>query len=144
MRVKKKIMSKVKTRIRKNDIVQVVSGTGSAGRKRRVAAGEDAKRRAARGKVLGVDLEKGRALVQGVKEVTKTQRARQNQQGPTERFIKKESPIDLSNLMLVCPECDEATRVGVRAEKHEREGGKVKIRRIRVCKKCGKDIPERS
>jgi large subunit ribosomal protein L24 len=38
---------------------------------------------------------------------------------------------NLSNVMLVCPNCTEPTRVGRR-----REAGT----RVRVCKKCGKDI----
>lgn len=38
----------------------------------------------------------------------------------------------MSNVMLVCPSCGEATRVARR-----REDGKL----VRVCKKCGKDIP---
>ncbi len=136
---------RTRTRIRRDDIVQVIAGKGGAGLKRRLAEGEDAKDRQARGKVLSVDPEKGRALVQGIKMVTKSQRARgQDQQQPRERFIEKESPIVLSNLMLVCPACDEATRIGIRLEKHEHEDGRVKDRRIRVCKRCGKDIPERS
>ncbi len=36
-----------------------------------------------------------------------------------------------------------AWRIGMRMEQHEREGGKLKTKRIRVCKKCGADIPER-
>ena len=46
-------------------------------------------------------------------------------------IIQFEAPLDVSNVMLVCPQCDERTRVGIR-----REDG----RRIRVCKKCGEDI----
>ena len=43
-----------------------------------------------------------------------------------------EAPIHVSNVMLVCPSCGEAARVARR-----REDGKL----VRVCKKCGKDIP---
>jgi large subunit ribosomal protein L24 len=46
-------------------------------------------------------------------------------------IIQFEAPIHLSNVMLVCPKCDQPTRVGVRRD----EG-----RRVRVCKKCGEDI----
>jgi len=112
-----------RTRLRRNDIVQVISGQGGSGLKRRLGPGDDAKARQVRGKVLSIDRVKGRALVQGVKMVTKSQRASQDPQQPRDRFIQKD---------------------GIRLEKHEREGGRVKDRRIRVCKKCGKDIPERS
>ena len=40
--------------------------------------------------------------------------------------------INVSNVMLVCPSCKAATRVGHRYD----EAGK----KHRVCKKCGKDI----
>ncbi len=137
--------TKIRTRVRKNDIVQVIAGKGGAGLNRRLKEGDDPKSRQVRGKVLSIDSARGRALVQGVKMVTKSQRTKnQDPQKPRERFIRKESPVSLSNLMLVCPACDAATRIGIRVEPHEREDGRVKNKRIRVCKKCGKDIPERS
>ena len=40
-------------------------------------------------------------------------------------------PMDVSKVMLVCPNCNKPTRVGIR-----RENGKV----VRICKKCGKVI----
>jgi len=40
-------------------------------------------------------------------------------------------PMDVSKVMLVCPNCSKPTRVGIR-----RENGKVE----RICKKCGKVI----
>ena len=42
-----------------------------------------------------------------------------------------EMPIDVSNVMLICPKCKKATRVGTR-----RDGAK----KVRICKKCGEDI----
>lgn len=135
-------MAKVKTRIRKNDLVQVIAGRGAG--KVAVKEGGDTAERGVRGKVLDVDRESGRALVQGAKMVYKHQRSSRDPSRPNAGRIEKEAPVDLSNLMIVCPKCDMPTRVGIRSEKHEREGGKVKERRIRVCKKCGADIPERS
>jgi large subunit ribosomal protein L24 len=44
-------------------------------------------------------------------------------------IIKKEAPIHISNLMLVCPECAKTVRIG---KKVLEDGTKV-----RVCKKCG-------
>ena len=63
----------------------------------------------------------------GVAIVKKAQRPTQeNQNGG---FKEQEAKIDVSNVMLVCPSCDKATRVG---HAKNDEGKKV-----RVCKKCG-------
>jgi large subunit ribosomal protein L24 len=67
--------------------------------------------------------------VEGVAMVKKATRPSQkNQQGG---IMTIEGTIHVSNVMLVCPSCAQPTRVGKR-----REGGS----RVRVCKKCGKDI----
>jgi large subunit ribosomal protein L24 len=52
-----------------------------------------------------------------------------NQQGG---IIEKESSIDVSNVMLLCPKCSKATRVGFKILD---DGAK-----IRVCKKCGESV----
>ncbi len=132
----------IKTRIRKNDIVQVISG-GDGGR-RHADTPEQEKDRGKRGKVLSVDRDSGRATVEGVRMVFKHQRSSRDPNRPNLGRVEKEAPIDLSNLALVCPKCDKATRIGMRLETHQREGGKNKIRRVRTCKKCGADIPERT
>ena len=51
--------------------------------------------------------------------------------------IEKAAPIPISNVMLVCPTCKRATRVGTR-----REGVKGETVRVRVCKRadCGQEI----
>ncbi|MCC8189148.1 MAG: 50S ribosomal protein L24 [Planctomycetes bacterium] len=128
----------VKTRIRKNDIVQVTAG-GDSGKIKADSGAERGKR----GKVLEIDRVKNRAKVQGVKMVYRHLPLSKDPNKPGGGRIQKEAFVPLSNLMLVCPKCDEATRIGVRSEKQEREGGKVKTRRVRVCKKCGGDILER-
>jgi len=46
-------------------------------------------------------------------------------------IIEFEAPIDLSNVMLVCPKCSEAVRVGFHVD-----GGE----KVRVCKNCGEEI----
>jgi large subunit ribosomal protein L24 len=46
----------------------------------------------------------------------------------TPGIIEFEGPIDISNVMLVCPKCDKPTRVGVQRD----EDGNAQ----RVCKKC--------
>ncbi len=132
----------MKTRIRKNDIVQVIGGRDSG---RRTAQGsEQEKLRGRRGRVLSVDRERNRALVQGVQMVYKHERASRDPNRPGGGRIEKEAPIHLSDLMVVCPACDAATRIGVREEAHDRPDGRSKVQRIRVCRKCGADIPERS
>ncbi len=129
-------MSTVKTRIRKNDTVQVMAGRGSG--KVKADSGTD---RGQRGKVLEIDRDKNRAKVQGIKMIFRHLKQSRDPQKPGGGRIEKEGSIALSNLMIVCPKCDEATRIGTRLETQEREGGKVKTKRVRVCKKCGADIP---
>jgi large subunit ribosomal protein L24 len=64
--------------------------------------------------------------------VKKHEKARQvgNQQIPAQ-IAEVEAPLDLSNVMLVCPKCNKPTRVGfVTADGHK----------SRVCKQCGEKI----
>ena len=78
------------------------------------------------GKVATVIPSAGRIVVDGANEITKHVKARSaNQQS---RIEKKSGTIDASNVMILCPACNKATRVA-----NKIEGGK----KIRVCKKCG-------
>ena len=82
------------------------------------------------GTVLKVNAEKGNVIVEKLNMVKRHTRAgRQTSQGG---IVEKESPIRLSNLMLVCNKCAEPTRIGRRLLE---DGSKV-----RVCKKCGELI----
>ena len=111
-------MSKV--HVKTNDQVVVISGPADG----------DKAIKGKKGKILSVDTKKNRVIVEGVAFVTKHFKARrQGQQGG---MIQKERSIDASNVMLICPKCGKATRVGSRIND---EGKKV-----RVCKKCGADI----
>ena len=74
--------------------------------------------------------QKQRVVVEKVNMVKKAMRP--TQANPQGGISTVEAPIHVSNVMLVCPSCGEATRVARR-----REDGKL----VRVCKKCGKDIP---
>jgi large subunit ribosomal protein L24 len=104
-------------RIRRGDTVEVVLG----------------EERGARGTVQRVDPHKRRVVVQSVNVVKKHQRPVQAGRGQVKAgIIEFEAPIHLSNVMLVCPDCGERTRVGFR----RREDG-VKVR---VCKQCESDI----
>jgi len=83
--------------VRKGDTVVVVAG----------------KERGKRGKVLRVLRDKGRVVIEHVNMMKKHQRPTQKlRQGG---IIEREGPIHLSNVMLVDPQTDKPTRVGVRA-----------------------------
>jgi large subunit ribosomal protein L24 len=98
-------------KVRKNDRV-------------RITAGKD---RGKEGKVLWVDRQKGRVIVEGLNLVKKTRRPdQQNQKGG---IIEIEAPLNASNAMVVCPKCSKPNRV----KKNELENGK----RVRVCGSCG-------
>ena len=109
-------MAKSSVHVKKDDQVIVISG----------------KDKGAKGKVLMVDEKKGRVYVEGVNMVKKHQKA-MGQNKPA-GIIEKEGSIDASNVMLVCPKCGKATRVGKRVAE---DGAKY-----RVCKKCGADIDQ--
>ena len=74
-----------------------------------VVAGDD---RGQRGKVLSVDHEKRKVLIEGVNRVYK--HVRRSQKNPQGGRLSKEMPINVSNVMLICPQTNEPTRVGVR------------------------------
>jgi large subunit ribosomal protein L24 len=99
-----------------------------------VLAGKDRSRkgRPRRGKVLEVDRAKARVVVDGVNIIKKA--VRQTQQVRQAGIVEQPGPIHISNVMLICPNCDAATRV---ARRRTAEG-----RGVRVCKKCHKDIDE--
>ena len=104
----------MRTKIRKGDNVEVIAGSF-----------ED---RGKRGEVINVLPEVHRVVVQGVNIRTKHQRQMQTQ-GRTINpgRIKFEGPVDISNVMLICPKCDQTTRVSVLRD----ESGTH-----RVCKQC--------
>lgn len=85
------------------------------------------------GKVIKVYPAAQRAVVAGRNMIIRHVKPRvQGQEGGR---ISKEGTIHVSNLMLVCPNCKKPTRVGhAFIEKGDK---KVKVR---VCKKCGKNI----
>lgn len=104
-------------RIHKGDTVEVIAG----------------KDKGERGEVVRIVNKEGRVIVSGVNVVKRHQKAQQkgNQQIPAQ-IVEKDAPINLSNVMLVCPACDQKTRVGYRT----RDDGY----KVRYCKKCNADI----
>ena len=98
-------------KIKKGDTVKVIAG----------------KDKDKTGKVVSVDVKNNRVVVEGVNMITKHEKpSMSNQQGG---IVNKEAPIDASNVMLVCPKCNQPSRV---AAKIAEDGSKS-----RVCKKCG-------
>ena len=84
------------------------------------------------GRVLSVDRETGKVLVEHVmmiKRHTRPNPGKQIKGGIAER----ESPINSSNVMIVCPSCHKAVRMAHHTDTVA--GGKS--RRTRVCRKCG-------
>jgi large subunit ribosomal protein L24 len=107
-------MKFVSFHIRKNDLVKVISG----------------KEKGKSGKVLRVFSKQDRVIVEKVNFVKRhskpTGRTRQG------GIIEKEAPIHISNVLLLCPKCNQ----GVRSGKRFLEDGKKTL----VCKKCGELI----
>ncbi len=111
MRSRLSTMTKKRLDIRKNDKVMVIAG----------------REKGKIGTVLKVIPRKDRAIVEKLNMVKRHTRAGgKSAQGG---IIEKESPIHVSNLMLVCGKCAEPARVG---KKVLEDGSKV-----RFCKKCG-------
>ncbi len=100
--------------IHRNDTVKILTGSD----------------RGKTGRVLRVFPDKGTVLVEHVRVVKKTVSGKQgrNTRGG---IAEQESPIDVSNVVLVCPNCGPA-RVGSKTE------GDI---RVRICKKCGQTLP---
>jgi large subunit ribosomal protein L24 len=103
-------MQRVHSDIRRNDTVKVITGRDKG----------------KQGRVLRVFPEKGKVLIEHVMVAKK--HVRPNPQRNIKGGIaEQESPIDISNVLLLCGTCG-PVRVG-----HEMRGD----RKVRVCKKCG-------
>ncbi len=102
----------VTTKLKKDDLVQVISG----------------KEKGKQGKLVMIDREKGRAIVQGVNMVKKAMKKKsQNDRGG---IIEIEAPVRLCNMMIVCKKCG-PTRLGYKIEGDAKK---------RVCRKCGEAL----
>lgn len=98
-------------RIKKNDKVKILTG----------------KDKGSSGKVLFVDKNNMRVIVEGLNIVKKTRRPdQQNQKGG---IIDVEAPVSISNVKVVCPKCNHAVRV----KRKRLEDGNM----VRICGKCG-------
>ena len=79
--------------------------------------------------VVEVSPKTNKVLVEGVNIVTKHQKPRTQQDKGG--IIKKNAPIEASNVMVVCPVCGKATRIA-----HSEVDGK----KVRTCKKCNASL----
>ena len=82
-------------------------------------------------RVLRVFPDKGTVLVEHVRVVKKTVSSKTSRQRTKGGIAEHESPISVSNVALVCPN-DGVAKVGYRTEGTSR---------IRICKKCGTELP---
>ncbi len=99
-------------RIKRNDTVKVIAGNDN---------GKE-------GRVLAVDPNKNRVIVEGVNMIKR--HTRPTQENPKGGIIEREAPVDLSNVALIFE--GRVTKVGYKTLK---DGKKV-----RVCKKTGEII----
>ena len=105
-------------KIKKGDLVLVISG----------------KWKGKTGKVLRALPKEMKVAVEGVNLVKKHQRPRR--EGEKGQIMEIPKPLSVSKVKLICPHCKKATRVGysIKGEKKERK-------KVRICKKCKKEIP---
>ena len=113
-------------KVRKGDVVQVLSG----------------KDRGKQGRIIEADPKRRRVIVENLNVVKRHRRPRpmkdSSRMGQTQiqpgGVFDISAPIEVSNVMVVCPTCNRATRVG--CEFRESKDGLVKVR---VCRRadCG-------
>jgi len=106
----------IKTRLKKGDNVMVLSGNSKG----------------STGKVLFINREKGRIIVEGVNIMHR--HTKPSQKNPQGGIVRREAPINISNVMLICPKTNEPTRIGVEVIKDETTG---KEKRMRLSRKSG-------
>ena len=103
-----------KSRIRKGDLVVVISGRA----------------RGKTGKVLSVDLAAGKVIVEKLNIIKR--HTKPNQKAKQGGILEREAPLQISNVMFFCPVTQKPTRVGVRTL----EDG----RRVRFSKKSNETV----
>ena len=114
MSTSKRTDNKIKSLIRKNDTVVVLSGRD----------------RGKKGKVLQVLPGDGKVIVEGLNFVHRhTRPTQENQQGG---IVQKEAPLSISNVNIYCGSCDKAVRTGLNVLE---DGTKV-----RICRKCKETV----
>ena len=122
MAIAKRKLEPVRIEFKKEDTVKVITGRDKG----------------KTGRVLQVNRDTGKLLVEHVmmiKRHTRPNPAKQVKGGIAER----ESPIQASNVLIVCPSCNKAVRIAHHVD--HVAGGKT--RRTRVCRKCGQTLDKK-
>jgi large subunit ribosomal protein L24 len=116
-------------KIKKGDLVQVLAGK-DRGKQARIV---EARPRDKSVIVENLNLAKRHTKPRPVRDTTRMGGAQIIPGG----IIEKPMPLDVSNVMLVCPTCNQPTRVGVKEKDLKGE-----LVRVRVCKRtgCGEEI----
>ncbi len=96
-------------KIKMNDTVLIIAGKDSG----------------KTGRVLRVDKKARKVVVEKLNLITKHVKKSKTSKGEKIRF---EAPFDISNAMIVCPQCSKPTRVSYLIDK------KIKTRICRICK----------
>ncbi|MDP9433029.1 MAG: 50S ribosomal protein L24 [Actinomycetota bacterium] len=111
------ITAKTRIDVRKGDTVQVIAG----------------KDRGKTGKVITALPGASRVLVEGVNAIRKHTKVATTQRGAQSGgIVTQEAPIHISNVMVVCPNCNKPARIGHRRDENNRG--------VRVCRRCASDI----
>ena len=105
----------VEMNVRKNDRVVVIAG----------------KDKGKKGRVIEVLPRKRKVIVEGVNVIKRHNKAN-TRRGVQGGIIERESPIDVSNVMVVCPHCGDPSRTGHQVLSDGQ--------RTRACKRCGAAI----
>ncbi len=100
-------------KIHKGDTVLIISG----------------KDRGKKGKVLKALPKERKVVVEGVNLIKKHQKPKKS--GEKGQIVEMASPIDVSNVKLLCPKCKKPVRVGYKI---------IDDKKYRICKKCGKEV----
>jgi len=100
--------------VKKGDKVQIIAG----------------KDKGKKGKILVSLPSKGRVVVEGANIVKR--HTRPTQKNPQGGIIEKEGPIHISNVQLICPHCNQPTRLSSKRMSDDK--------RVRICKKCDGEI----
>jgi len=105
-------MADVKYKIKKGDQVKIIAGKDSG----------------KTGRVLKIQRDTGRVIVEGLNMVKKTQKPKsQNEKGS---IIEIEAPLNISNVQVLCKKCG-PTRIGIKVDGDSK---------VRICRKCGEAL----
>ncbi len=96
-------------KIKKGDTVKIING----------------KDRGKKGKVTQVLVSHGKIVVENINTMIKNVRPKKS--GEKGEKVEYSSPLDVSNVMIICPKCSKAVKIGHKALEKEK---------IRICKKC--------